>query len=156
MEKEVAVSFADIEREAAELLAGFATMEGRNSASAFAASVRRDSEESRRGNSTPSSAGSDRVRSPELDGAGQGAFFLPPVSASVDQRSLIFEQLQRLNADRGVTDVRTRQGAKEPPAVQGSADRETKRVLKKLADRWSRYADSFGACKAYCVFWCML
>lgn len=157
MEKEVAVSFADVEREAAELLAGFATMEGRNSSSALAASVRRDSEESRRGNSTPSSAGSERVRSPELDGAGQGAFFSPPVSASVDQRSLILEQLQRLNADRGASDVRTRQGAKEPPAVQGSADRETKKVLKKLADKWSRYADSFGACiKAYCVLWCML
>ena len=156
MDSEVAVGFADLERQAAELLAGFATMEGRNSASALAASVRRDSEETRRRNSTPSSAGSERVRSPEFDGAGQGAFFPPPVSASVDQRSLISEQFQRLNIDRSAPDVRTKLGAKEPPVVQGSADRETKKVLKKLANKWSRYADSFGACKHIVYFlWCM-
>lgn len=160
MAKEVALSFADIEREAAELLAGFTKMEGKNSFSGLSSlSVWRDSEESRRGNSTPSSASSERVRSPESDGVGQGASFSPPVSASVDQRTLTMEQVQRLNAERIASEVRKKHSGREPSAVQGSADRETKKVLKKLANKWSRYADSFGACKhnniaTYIHPWC--
>lgn len=148
MAREVALSYADIEREAAELRAGFTTMEGRNSFAALSSlSARRDWEESRRGNSTPSSASSERVRSPDSDGVGQGAFFSPPFSASVDQRGLTMEQVQRMNAERLASEVRSRHNGRVPHAVQGGIDRETKKVLKKLADKWSRYADSFGACK---------
>lgn len=148
MAKEVALSYADLEREAAELIASFTLIEGRNSLSALTSlSARRDSEESRRGNSTPSSASSERMQSPESDSVGQGASFSPPVSANVDQRRLSMEQVQRLNAERIASEVRSRHNGGAVPAVQGGANRETKKVLKKLADKWSRYADSFGACK---------
>lgn len=158
MAKEVALSYADLEREAAELIASFTAVEGRTSLSALTGlSARRDSEESRRGNSTPSSASSERVRSPDSDSAGQGAFFSPPVSANVDQRRLSMEQVLRLNAERIASEVRSRHNGGAGPAVQDSANRETKKVLKKLADKWSRYADSFGACKHTVIYsWCYL
>ena len=158
MAKEVALSYADLEREAAELIASFTAVEGRKSLSALTSlSARRDSEESRRGNSTPSSASSERVRSPDSDSAGQGASFSPPVSANVDQRRLSMEQVLRLNAERIASEVRSRHNGGAGPAVQDSANRETKKVLKKLADKWSRYADSFGACKHTVIYsWCYL
>lgn len=147
MSRELASSFADLEREAAHLLTSV-KMDVR-----MAEFSRRGREiEDRLTSGTPSSAtSSDRTRSPDSDGRPE-ASFSPSRRAANDE---ISQQRVAIRVNSSSSGGRSPAGPTAgQPLSQSNAsatvvpEKETKRALKKLAHHWGRHANSFGYCIA--------
>ena len=144
-EFELASSFADLEREAAKLLSSV-KMDTRMWDPSML-SRRGGDVDDRRTNSTPSSAGSERIRSPDSDGR-QGGSFTPPRGVSNGEMSQgrgthEFNSSSSTRRSSGGSSMDQQRGQQHTTAT-AVPERETKRALKKLANHWGRFANSFG------------
>ena len=143
-EFELASSFADLEREAAKLLSSV-----KMDTKMWDPSIhsRRGDVDDRRTNSTPSSAGSERIRSPDSDGR-QGGSFTPPRGVSDGETSQGrgihgFNSSSSTRRSSGGSSM-DQQRSQQHTTAAVVPERETKKALKKLANHWGRFANSFG------------
>ena len=155
MYEDLSVAYLDIEREADLLLSGLAMATRSTGSMMHVLSTGKQSNEAdrlTRDNSTPSSAGSERIHSPDGFGERQGASLSPSrVKPALSDEEAALEREIRLlsvsnfnSGEMSGFDVNKRSCENVSCPKDGSKDLETKKNLKKLANRWKHFADSYG------------